>query len=238
VQLVRHPSRRHPPVAFGQGGASAHAPADTVEAFELALVLGARGISARARLSADGAVLLSHAAALGRWPRRRRVGQVNRADVPELVTLDELLDVTGDDTIVSLTVGNDDEAVGAVDVMSARAPLTRLWLVHDDHGALGAWRERWPEPMLVHHGRIESLDGGPERHAARLAERGMSGLSMPAADWTGGLTTLIHRFELDAIATDARVERVFVGLVRMGIDAVHTGNVELLVDVVGREAGS
>ena len=234
---MRHPSRRHPPISFGQGGASAHAPIDSMEAFELALMLGATGLSARARLSVDGTVLLSHAAALGRWPRRRRLDAVSRSELPEVVTLEELLGLADDDVVVSLVVEGQDEAVGAVGAMADRAALHRLWLSHHDHDTLGDWRERWAEPVLVHRGRIEALDGGPERHASRLSERGVNGFSMPAADWTGGLTTLFHRFELDAIATDARVERVFVDLVRMGIDAIHSGNVEVLVDVVAREAG-
>ncbi len=234
---MRHPSRRHPPVVFGRGGASAHAPTHSIDAFELAVMLGATGVSARARLGGDGTVLLSEAGSIGRWPRRRRLVDLGRHDVPELATLDELLASVNDDTIVSIDVGDDDEAAAVAELMSAEGAGDRLWLTHHDHDTLGRWRERWDRSVLVHRGRIEGLDGGPERHVSRLAERGIDGFSMPAADWTGGLTTLVHRFELDAIATDARVERVFADLVRMGIDAIHSGNVEPLVDVVTREAG-
>lgn len=200
-------------------------------------MLGASGLSARCRLSHDRAAVLSEAGSIGRWPKRRRLGDTARAELPEVATLDELLDVARADTVVGIDTADEDEATVVVEVMSARGALDRLWLSHHDHEALGRWRERWTEPTLIHRGRIESLDGGPERHASRLAERGIDGFSMPAADWTGGLTTLVHRFELDAIATSARVERVFVDLVRMGIDAIHTGNVEQAVDVVAREAG-
>ncbi len=235
---MRHPSRRHPPVVFGDGGASEHAPSHSTAAFELALMLGATGLSARCHLSADGAVLLSDTASVGRWPRRRRLSDVARAEVPALPSLDDVLDLLDDEALVSIQATDDAAAAAVVDVLSLRGALGRLWLTHHDHETLARWRERWSsDPVLVHRGRIGALDGGPERHASRLAERRIDGLSMPAADWTGGLTTLVHRFELDAIASDARVERVFVDLVRMGIDAIHTGNIEPAVDVVAQEAG-
>ena len=201
-------------------------------------MLGATGLSARCHLSADGAVLVGEAASVGRWPRRRRLSDITRAEVPELPSLDDLLDLLDDEAFVSIEAADDAAAASVVDVVSQRGALGRLWLAHHDHETLGRWRERWsPHPVLVHRGRIEALDGGPERHVSRLAERRIDGFSMPAADWTGGLTTLVHRFELDAIATDARIERVFVDLVRMGIDAIHTGNVEPAVDVVAQDAG-
>ncbi len=222
---------------LGDGGASEHAPTHSTQAFELALMLGAYGLSARANLSADRAVLLSASSAVGRWRGRRRLGALDRSEVPEVPSLDDLLALVRPDSVVSLDAADSDEASAIVEVLTQHDALPRLWLTHPDHDTLGAWRERWPEVVLVHRGRVEALDGGPERHAARLAERGIDGISMPASDWTGGLTTLFHRFELDAIATDARVTRVFVDLVRMGIDAVCTGNVEEAVDVVAQEAG-
>lgn len=198
-------------------------------------MLGAAGVSARVQRTADGEIVLSDAGALGRWPRRRRISETSLADLPGLVRLADVLAITDAETVIGLTVTDVTEAEGAVEVMRTAGDLGRLWLSHDDHRELAGWRERWPEVVLVHRGRIGALDGGPERHASRLAEAGVGGLSMPAADWTGGLTTLVHRFDLDAVATDARVERVFVDLVRMGIDAVHSGHVELLVDVVARD---
>ncbi|MEM8904184.1 MAG: hypothetical protein AAGA17_05390 [Actinomycetota bacterium] len=237
MQLVRHPSRRHPPVTFGDGGASAHAPDGSVESFELAVMLGATGIAARVHLTGDGIDLVSRAPAVGRWPRRRRLDQLARDEVPELATLDDVLDVLGDHTLVSLEVADATTAGVVLATMARRGRSERLWLCHDSVDELADWRDRWPAVALVHRGRIESLESGPERHVARLAEQGIDGFSMPGSDWTGGLTTLIHRFGLDAVATEARVERVFVDLVRMGIDAVHTAEVERLVDVVAREAG-
>ena len=47
---------------------------------------------------------------------------------------------------------------------------------------------------LVDSTRLAAAEG-PERRVAMLAEHGIDALNMHQTDWTGGLTTLVHRFE-------------------------------------------
>ena len=49
-----------PPIGFAHRGARAHAPENTLEAFALALRLGATGLESDAWLTADGEVVLDH----------------------------------------------------------------------------------------------------------------------------------------------------------------------------------
>ncbi|MGA1075335.1 MAG: glycerophosphodiester phosphodiesterase, partial [Ilumatobacteraceae bacterium] len=56
----RLPSLLDPPIMFAHRGARAHAPENTIEAFQLALRLGATGLESDAWLTADGVVVLDH----------------------------------------------------------------------------------------------------------------------------------------------------------------------------------
>jgi glycerophosphoryl diester phosphodiesterase len=71
---------------------------------------------------------------------------------------------------------------------------------------------------------------GPERRAASLADAGIDAVNMHATDWTGGLTTLFHRFERCAFGWDAQHERVLLALLRMGIDAVYSDHVDRMME--------
>ena len=54
------------PIIFAHRGASAHAPENTLAAFELALTQGADGIELDVKLSADGHVIVIHDATVDR----------------------------------------------------------------------------------------------------------------------------------------------------------------------------
>ena len=66
------------------------------------------------------------------------------------------------------------------------------------------------------------MKDGPERRAAQLADAGIDGVNLHHSDWTGGLTTLFHRFNRYCLAWDAQYERVISDLVRMGADGIYS----------------
>src|SRR5258705_3174798 len=74
------------PTIFAHRGASAHAPENTLAAFELALAQGADGIELDAKLSADGHVVIIHDAAVDRTTDRQ--GRVKDMSLAELRSLD------------------------------------------------------------------------------------------------------------------------------------------------------
>ncbi|MGH2684656.1 MAG: glycerophosphodiester phosphodiesterase, partial [Actinomycetota bacterium] len=76
------PSLRNPPIAFAHRGARAHAPENTLEAFQLALRLGATGLESDVWITADGEAVLDHDGLVGRRPRRRPIATVDRRDLP------------------------------------------------------------------------------------------------------------------------------------------------------------
>ncbi|HSL59540.1 MAG TPA: glycerophosphodiester phosphodiesterase [Acidimicrobiales bacterium] len=237
---TRLPALRVPPITFAHRGARAHAPENTLEAFSLAVRLGARGLESDVWLTADGAVVLDHDGVVGsllRGRRRRRIADLTRAALPDHIpTLGELYGACGTDLEISLDVKDPaaiDEVVATARAAGGAAP-ERLWLCHPDLEVLRAWRPRFPDVRLVDSTRLARIAEGPERRAATLRSVGIDALNLHHSDWSGGLTTLVHRFGVHAFGWDAQFPRVIAELVDMGIDAVYSDHVDRLVDTVER----
>jgi glycerophosphoryl diester phosphodiesterase len=224
-----------PPVTFAHRGASADAPENTIEAFRLALELGARGLESDARLSGDGQVVLVHGAVARQGWRRRRVAQSTAAELAELdvPTLADLYAALGVGYELSLDVY--DPAAGTVllDVARAADALDRLWLCSSKTALLEKLGARAPEVHLVHSIRRRRVDIPLERHAAHLAEVGIGVVNMHRSDWTAGLVGLFHRFGVQAFGWDAQEVRHLRELLAMDIDAVYSDHVARMVATVG-----
>lgn len=232
---TRVPALRTPPITFAHRGASAHAPENTLEAFTLALRLGATGLESDVWLTADGEAVLDHDGVLGGRLRRRRIAAAVRADLPPHVpTLDDLYATCGTDFELSLDVKDPAafDRVTAVAGAAGDSALERLWLCHPSWEQAAAWRRRDGTVRLVDSTRLARIAEGPERRAATLAAAGIDALNMHNSDWTGGLTTLVHRFGVLAFGWDAQLPRVLDELVVAGIDAVYSDHVDRMVDVV------
>ena len=234
---TRLPSLRQPPIGFAHRGARAHAPENTLEAFELALRLGATGLETDAWVTADGVAVLHHDGVVGRRLRRRRIGDVPRAELPDHIpTLDELYDRCG--TAVDLSIDIKDPAAfdPVIEATAARGVEAqgRLWLCHPDLDLLTTWRDRSPHVRLVHSTRRKHLGGSPEQHAARLQASGIDAVNLHRSEWTGGLVTLYHRFDRYALGWDAQFVRTIAELLDAGIDGVFSDHVDLLVDCLAR----
>ncbi len=227
---------RRPPIAFAHRGARAHAPENTLEAFRRALDLGATGLETDAWLTADGHVVLDHGGVVKRGLRRRPVADVARADLPPSIpSLAELYEACGSAFELSVDVGTPDTGPAVVAAARAADPGApkRLWLCHEDHALLAAWRAELPDVHLVNSVRLRAVREGAERRAATLAATGVDGVNLHYTEWSGGLTALFHRFDLVCFGWDAQHERVILDLVRMGIDGVYGDHVDRLVAVVG-----
>lgn len=227
-----------PPIAFAHRGARAHAPENTIEAFTLALRLGASGLESDVWLTSDGVAVLDHDGVLRQGIRRRPLRGVARADLPPWVpTLAELYEACGSEFELSLDVKDPAAAAEVVRVAGTAGGsdcLRRLWLCHPDWQIVAGWRGLAAEVRLVDSTRIARIKEGPERRAATLAEAGIDAINMHAHDWTGGLTTLFHRFERVCLAWDAQHERVLMELLMMGVDGVFSDHVDRMTAVLTR----
>jgi glycerophosphoryl diester phosphodiesterase len=228
---------RRPPITFAHRGGRAHARENTLDAFRLALEMGACGLESDVWLTADGVPVLHHDDRVRMGVRRPRVTALPRAALPAHVpTLEELYAACGSDFELSLDVKDPAAASAAVDI--ARAASNdgpgRLWLCHPDPELLAAWRSTSSDVRLVNSTRVQRMPRGPERRAAQLAEGGIDAVNLHYREWTGGMTTLFHRFGRLAFAWDAQHERMVRELVAMGCDAVYSDHVDRMVMVVGR----
>jgi glycerophosphoryl diester phosphodiesterase len=207
-----------------------------MEAFQLALRLGATGLESDVWLTADGVAVLDHDGVVGSRLRRRSIADVDRAELPEHIpTLAELYEAVGTEVPLSLDVkdaGAFDTVVAVAREAGGDEALRRLWLCHWDWELVASWRERDDTVRLVDSTRLKRMKDGPERRAAALADAGIDAVNLHHSDWTGGLTTLFHRFERYTFGWDCQYERTLTATLDMGIDGIYSDHVDLMVDVM------
>ena len=224
----RLPSLRHPPVRFAHRGARAHAPENTLNAFKLALRLGATGLETDVWLSKEGVPVLDHDGSVRTGIRRRSIVKMSQDELPgHIPTLENLYKTCGTDFELSIDIKDLRAVEPVLSVSRMFNAETRLWLCHPDPLVIAGWRDL-TVGKLVNSTRLKLMKQGPERHAAELATAGVDAVNLHHSDWTGGLTTLFHRFNRYCIAWDAQHVRIIRDLVRMGIDGVHSDHVDRL----------
>lgn len=238
----RLPSLLDPPIMFAHRGARAHAPENTIEAFALALRLGATGLESDVWLTADGVAVLDHDGEFraGRF-RRRRIERCRHDELPDRVpTLADLLDLAPPTIHLSLDLKGADCGPAVIETVAARDPerLARTWLCSPHIDQLVALRGLDGAVRLVDSTRLARIEEGAERRAARLAAEGIDGINLRNHDWNGGLVTLFHRFDRTAFAWDLQFEHHLRPALRMGIDAVYSDHVDRMFDAYEAEIGS
>lgn len=227
-----------PPIGFAHRGARAHAADNTIEAFELALRLGATGLESDVWITADGVPVLDHDGVVGsllRGRRRRAIRAFDREALPHHIpSLADLYATCGHDFQLSLDV-KDPEAVDAVLAVARSAgprASSRLWLCHPDLEVVSGWRDKDDDVRLVNSTRRDRIKEGAERRAATLAERDIDAMNMHYTDWNGGLVAMFHRFGRFALGWDAQFEHTVGELVDIGIDGVFSDHVDRMMDTI------
>lgn len=231
--MARVASTRRPPIGFAHRGARAHAPENTLEAFELAVKLGATGLESDVWITADGVPILDHDGVVRRGLRRRPIADVRRDQLPShMPSLAELYGVCGTHLPLSLDVKDPAAFEATVAVAEDAGAAEQLWLCHPDWQLVASWRGRSDAVHLVDSTRIRKIKEGPERRAVDLRNAGIDVINMHETDWTGGLTTLFHRFGLECFGWDAQLPRVLDELLAKGVDAVYSDHVDRMADAI------
>ncbi|WP_420450302.1 glycerophosphodiester phosphodiesterase [Ilumatobacter sp.] len=236
----RLPSHLDPPLAFAHRGARAHAPENTLEAFSLALRLGATGLESDVWVTSDGVPVLDHDGVVRRGLRRTPIADVERARLPDHVpSLHELFEECGDSFHLSLDVRDPATYPSVVEAVRANGNdmARRTWLCDPLLDPLVERRDDLADFRLVHSTRLQRLADGPERHAARLAEAGIDAVNMHQTDWNGGQVVLFHRFDVLAFSWDLQFEHQLTEAVRMGVDALYSDHTDTMMEVMSREVG-
>ena len=236
--MSRHPRLRTDPIGFAHRGASAHARENTIEAFDLARRLGANGLESDVWLTADGVPVLDHDGVVGGRLRRRSIATVAREALPpHIPTLAELYDTVEPGYELSLDI-KDMAAVPAVLAVARDTggdTLDHLWLCHPDWELVATWRDFDDDVHLVDSTWIKRMREGPEARGAALAAAGIDAVNLHHSDWSGGLTTLFHRFGRECLGWDAQQPRVLNELLSMGCDGVFSDHVDRMTDAIASE---
>ena len=233
----RLPSLLRPPIGFAHRGARSHAEANTLEAFRLAVRLGATGLWGDVWITGDGVAVLHSDGSVGGRLRRRPIAEVSRADLPPSVpSLAGLYEACGPDVPLALEVRDPAAAPEVIATARDVGGESSLWLCHPDLDTLASWRALAPAARLVHLSRFTRLGGSHEAHAAAMSRLGVDAVQLPHSDWTGGTVALYHRFERLTIGADATFERVIDELLDSGIDAVVSDRSDLLATCLDRLA--
>ena len=168
--------------------------------------------------------------------RNRPVALLDRASLPAHVpTLEELYAECGTGFELSLDIKDPAAAPAVVAVARAAggdAP-GHLWICYPEWEVLAEWRKDFGDVHLVDSTKLRAMRQGPERRAAQLSAAGIEAVNLHHEEWTGGMTTLFHRFGVLGFAWDAQHERILSNLRRMGIDGVFSDHVDRMVDALG-----
>ncbi len=230
---MRLPSLIGTPIGFAHRGARAHAPENTDEAFDLAVKLGATGIESDVWLTVDGELILTHDGTVGL--RRRKISSLPRTELPaSWISLPELIERIPAGMAVSIDVKTNDAMGPAIEWVKTLDPVSRsrVWLCHPHWEFLAEWRGHDTHVRLVDSTSLKSMEDGPERRAANLARAGIDAVNLREPEWTGGLTTLFHRFDRFCFGWDAQHARIINDLVRMGIDGIYSDHVDILMETI------
>jgi len=223
---------------FAHRGARAHAPDNTIEAFALAKRLGATGLETDAWLTADDEVVLDHDGLHRRLPRKLISEMDRRGLKAHIPALSDLYTQVGAELPLSVDIKDAAVFEPLVEVARCHGAAERLWVCHPDFDLLVRWRALAPEVKLVNSTRLADMPEGPERRAADLAREGIAAVNLRRDEWTGGLTTLFHRFEVRAFGWDAQHEHQLAALVDMGIDGLYSDHVDRMVAAVAEATGN
>jgi len=239
----RLPSLLDPPITFAHRGARAHAPENTLEAFELALRLGASGLESDVWLTADEVPVLDHDGVVKRGVRKRPISEFRRDELPEHIpTLRELLEACGTGYSLSLDLKDPASAPAIVEEIAAvdESLVERTWLCEASLDRVIELRTVFGDTpvRLLQTTRLERIKGTPEQRAEYLARHGIDGINLHRTDWNGGLVALFHRFGLITFGWDMQHEHELRDGLRMGLDAVYSDHVDRMIDAFREEIGN
>jgi glycerophosphoryl diester phosphodiesterase len=90
---------------------------------------------------------------------------------------------------------------------------------------------------LVDSTKLDRIKEGAERRMATLAAEGIDGINLFHTEWTGGLSTLAHRFGRTAFGWGIEYPRHFQSAYRMGLDGVYSDYVDRMMEAYREELG-
>ena len=158
-------------ITFAHRGARAHLPENTIEAFELAIRLGATGLESDTWISRDGIAVLDHDGVVKGRIRNKPISSFNRSELPGWIpSLADLYRRCGAELHLSLDIKDINSMGAVVETIAESGNPKKTWLCHPDLTFLEQWVGHVAGANLVHSTRLKAMLKGPERHAAILRD--------------------------------------------------------------------
>ena len=217
----------------------AHAAENTLEAFALGLRLGANGLETDAWTTADGHVVLDHDGVVRKLVKNRPISTLRLSELPSHIpTLATLFETCGTNFELSIDIKDEQSFERTVETArNSGFDESRLWLCHYSSAGIISQRTRLPNVKLVDSTRLSRIKEGLEMRCAKLSNSGIDCLNMHHTDWTGGSTTLVHKFGMFSFGWDCQYDYVLSNSLRMGLDAVFSDHVDTMVETYEKEIG-
>jgi len=231
----RLPSLYQQPILFAHRGASAHAPENSIDAFRLALRLGATGLETDCWVTKDKHVVLDHDGVVRqkRFSRGRskKIGECEFSEIQsKMPKLTDLLEIATPNIPISIDLC-DPTAMPIIDqLVDKPESMNRIFICHPDLELLASLKQQYPLFRYVNSIRLRKISEGPERRCANLAEFKIDVLNMHHTDWNGGLVALAHRFNIGAFSWDLQHTEQICSALLMGVDAVFSDWPDRMVD--------
>lgn len=217
-------------IGFAHRGASADARENTLEAFALALRLGATGLESDVWITADGVPVLDHD---GLTPDGVPCRDVKRAALPAHVpSLRDLYDVCGRDFELSLDVKDADAAPAVAAVAREAGDLARLWLCHWNWRVVASFRELDATIRLVDSTRVAVMRTAPRERAERMVALGIDALNLRWSDWSESLAAEFRARDRRLLAWDAQDESSLAHALELGVDGVFSDHVARMMRAI------
>lgn len=193
----------------------ADAPENSLEAFQLALARGVRGLESDVWLSSEGQPVLHH----GPPHKEKR----------EPLSLAELFAACGTDFDLSLDMKGPGTAQATVAVAHAAGfDPRRLWLCGGS-GSSAAWREYDPDVRLVTDLRWRDALLHAEDVVPLIAEQTVDAVNLRHGRWTKRLVRIVHDAGMLAFAWDVNHRWTRTYVLRTGVDGIFSDHASLLV---------
>ncbi len=222
------------PIGFAHRGARAEAPENTLAAFERALALGARGLESDSWVTRDGCVVLHHD---GVDSSGHPFASLTRRELPaDVPTLDDLYLALGCNFELSIDV-KDARASELIAVARRHRALERLWLCHPSWRVVAGWRALSPAIRLVDSTRRGHLRTAPAPRAARMRALGIDAINLHESDWSADWIEAFRSERRAVLAWDAQDRARLDRALALGVDAVYSDHVGLMLEAIARAAG-
>ncbi len=228
-------SRSLNPIGFAHRGARAHAPENTLDAFALALEMGASGLESDVWLTADGVAVLDHDGDVGGVP----IPTLERRALPgHIPSLEDLYRECGVGFELSLDVKHVAAAPEVIRIATAAGAAGRLWLCHWNWKLLVPWRDVSAEVRLVDSTNTVHMRTPADERARRMQRLGIDAVNLHHSQWTPDLRDALAARGRLAFAWDLQTSHDLEAALVLGVDAVYSDHVDTMQAALELHSGA